>query len=74
MKVKLSRFCHYWDEAALETLGSEFEMMNLMQSQPITKVTCESILDDFTFDIPPVVEVPSVLKEKTKYFKAPWDN
>ena len=48
-------------------------MMNLMQSQPITKATCESILDDFTFDIPPVVEVPSVLKEKTKYFKAPWD-
>lgn len=31
MKVKLSRFCHYWDEAALETLVSEFEMMNLIK-------------------------------------------
>ena len=26
MKKQLSRFCHYWDEAALETLGSEFQI------------------------------------------------
>lgn len=74
MKKQLSRFCHYWDEAALETLGSEFQMHSLMQAQTITNAnTCESILDDITFDVPPVVEVPNEVIEQSKYFKAPWD-
>lgn len=74
MKVQLSRFCHYWDEAALETLESEFNMHLLMQAQTITNVnTCESILDDITFDVPSILEVPNTIAEQSKYFKAPWD-
>ena len=73
MKVQLSRFCHYWDEAALETLGSEFNMHLLMQEQIISTVNCESILDDITFDVPPIVNVPDAIVEQSKYFKAPWD-
>ena len=73
MKVQLSKFCHYWDEAALETLGSEFRMTDLMQAQPITRLDCTSILDDFTFDVPPIVEVPTEVVNEAKHFAAPWD-
>lgn len=73
MKVKLDKFCNYWDEAALETLGSEFDMMNLMSAQPITNIDGTSILDYLVFDDGLIVEVPEIIEESVAYFKAPWD-
>lgn len=73
MKVKLDKFCNHWDEAALETLGSEFYMMDLMSAQPITNIDGTSILDYLMFDGNMVVEVPETVEQSVAYFKAPWD-
>ena len=45
MKYKLNEFTTMWDEAALETLGSEFNMMDLLAVQSITASNGGSILD-----------------------------
>lgn len=74
MQVQLSKFCNMWDEAALETLGSEFSMMDLMQAQPIVNADGTSIIDYLVFDGNSVVIVPETIEESSTYFKAPWEN
>ena len=74
MRTILPKFVNYWDEAALETLGSEFEMMSLMLAQPITNLDGSSILDKVSFDDGTEINVPEEIKETAKYFKAPWDD
>lgn len=72
MKTKLGKFTYMWDEAALETLDSEFEMSTLMAAQPVTSADGASILDYVIFDGGMEVEVPDKVEELS-YFKAPWD-
>lgn len=71
---RLSQFTFYWDTAALETLGSEFDMMDLLSAQLITNIDGSSILDYVVFDGGIEVNLPQNLTNEVKYFKAPWDN
>ena len=73
MKYKLNEFCHYWDEAALEILGSEFAMMDLLAAQPILNSDGSSILDYIVFDSGTEVNIPDSVEQEVQYFKAPWD-
>lgn len=73
MRYKLSKFCYTWDQAALDTLGSEFDMHALMAAQKVTASSGESILDDILFDGGRIVEVPEQTVQEVQYFKAPWD-
>ena len=73
MKVKLGTFTNCWDHAALDTLGSEFYMSDLMRAQPVTSATGASILDYLVFDGGTEIEVPETVVQSTEYFKAPWD-
>ena len=73
MKYKLNEFTTMWDEAALETLGSEFNMMDLLAAQFITASNGSSILDYVVFDLNAEINVPDVVVQEVKYFKAPWD-
>lgn len=74
MKVKLDKFVNYWDEASLETLGSEFNMMELISAQCISSADGSSILDYLVFDGNMEVEVPEQTTQEVHYFKAPWDD
>ena len=74
MKVTLNKFTHMWDEASLETLDSEFNMMELILAQPITSANGSSILDYLVFDDTMEVEVPEQITDEVHYFKAPWDD
>jgi hypothetical protein len=74
MKKVLSKFCNHWDEAALETLGSEFQMQSLMQAQSITSIQGDSLLDNISFDDYTEVVVPESLTIESTYFKAPWED
>lgn len=74
MKVKLGEFTNYWDEAALQTLGSEFYMMDLLGAQPITNADGSSILDYLVLDDRAEIVVPDSVGQRVKYFKAPWDD
>ena len=62
-----------WDAAALETLGSEFYMMDLLDAQPITNTDGSSILDYLVFDGEMEIDVPEKVVQEVTYFKAPWD-
>ena len=73
MDFKLDKFTTTWDEASLETLGSEFLMMDLMASQKITKADGSSILDYIVFDGGQVITLPEQVVQEATYFKAPWD-
>ena len=73
MKYKLNEFTTMWDEAAIETLGSEFNMMDLLAAQPITASNGSSILDYVVFDLNTEINVPDEVAQEVKYFKAPWD-
>ena len=73
MKYKLNEFTTMWDEAALETLGSEFNMMYLLAAQDITASNGSSILDYVVFDPNTEINVPDSVAQEVKYFKAPWD-
>ena len=73
MKYKLNEFATMWDEAALETLGSEFNMMDLLAAQSITASNGSSILDYVVFDLNTEINVPDAVVQEVKYFKAPWD-
>ena len=73
MKYKLNEFTTTWDEAALETLGSEFNMMDLLAAQAITASNGSSILDYVVFDLNTTINVPDAVVQEVKYFKAPWD-
>ena len=74
MKITLNKFTHMWDEASLETLDSEFDMMDLINAQPITSADGSSILDYLVFDGNMEVEVPEQVTQEARYFKAPWDD
>lgn len=74
MKVKLNKFVNYWDEAALQTLGSEFYMMDLLGAQAITNEDGSSVLDYIVFDDGLEVNVPDSVEQSVTYFKAPWDD
>ena len=74
MRVALNKFTHMWDEASLETLGSEFDMMELISAQPITSADGSSILDYLVFDGNMEVNVPEQTAQEVRYFKAPWDD
>lgn len=73
MIYKLNEFTNMWDEAALETLGSEFNMMDLLYAQSITASDGSSILDYVVFDSNTKINVPDDVVQEVKYFKAPWD-
>lgn len=73
MKYTLNEFTTMWDEAALETLGSEFNMMDLLAAQNITSLNGSSILDYIVFDPNTEINVPDSIVQEVKYFKAPWD-
>ena len=73
MKVTLDTFTYTWDMASLETLGSEFYIMDLLSAQPITNEDGSSILDDIVFYGNLQVDVPESVVEETNYFKAPWE-
>ena len=73
MIYKLNEFTNMWDEAALETLGSEFNMMGLLSAQSITASDGSSILDYVVFDSNTEINVPDSVVQEVKYFKAPWD-
>ena len=73
MKVTLNKFTTMWDEAALETLGSEFYMMDLLDAQPIINPDGSSILDYLVFDGEIEIDVPEKVAQEVTYFKAPWD-
>ena len=73
MIYKLNEFTNMWDEAALETLGSEFNMMDLLSAQSITASDGSSILDYVIFDSNTEINVPDSVVQDVKYFKAPWD-
>lgn len=73
MEYKLDKFTTTWDEASLETLGSEFLMMDLMASQMITKADGSSILDYLVFDGEQVITLLEKTVEESTYFKAPWE-
>lgn len=74
MIVTLNKFTHMWDEASLETLGSEFNMMELISAQRISSADGSSILDYLVFDGNMEVEVPEQVTQEVHYFKAPWDD
>ena len=74
MDYKLGTFTTTWDEASLETLGSEFLMMDLMSAQKITKADGSSLLDNIVFDGEQVITLPKQTIEQATYFKAPWEN
>lgn len=74
MKHKLGKFVGTWDEASLETLGSEFSMMELISAQRISSADGSSILDYLVFDGNMEVEVPEQVTQEVRYFKAPWDD
>lgn len=74
MDYKLGTFTTTWDEASLETLGSEFLMMDLMASQMITKADGSSILDCLVFDGEQVITLPEKTVQEATYFKAPWED
>lgn len=71
---RLSQFTFCWDAAALETLGSEFDMMDLLNAQSITNIDGSSILDYVVFDGGIEINLPQNITNEVKYFKAPWDN
>lgn len=73
MEYKLSKFTTMWDEAALETLGSEFEMMSLLSAQDITEPDGSSILDCLVFEGGMSVSVPEKAVAESTYFRAPWE-
>ena len=73
MKYKLNEFTTMWDEASLETLRSEFNMMNLLAAQNITASNGSSILDYVVFDPNTEINIPDSVVQDIKYFKAPWD-
>ena len=73
MEYKLNEFTHMWDEASLETLGSEFLMMELMSAQMITKSDGSSLLDYIVFDGGQTITLPVKTVEESTYFKAPWE-
>ena len=74
MEYKLNQFTTTWDEASLETLGSEFLMMDLMASQMITKADGSSLLDNIVFDGEQIINVPQQVVQESTYFKAPWED
>ena len=74
MEYKLGKFTHMWDEASLETLGSEFLMMDLMAAQKITSADGSSILDCLAFDGGQVITLPEKTVQESTYFKAPWED
>ena len=74
MEYKLDKFTTTCDEASLETLGSEFLMMDLMSAQKITKADGSSLLDNIVFDGEQVITLPKQTIEQATYFKAPWEN
>jgi hypothetical protein len=74
MQYKLDKFTTTWDEAALETLNSEFLMMDLMEAQVITKSDGSSLLDYLVFDGGQTISLPEKTVEESTYFKAPWDS
>lgn len=71
-KYKLGSYTHTWDKAALETLGTEFLIDELLNAQSISLANGASVLDDFIFDSNRIVELP-VVESTVNYFKAPWD-
>lgn len=73
MLYTLDKFTTMWDEASLETLGSEFLMMDLLSAQMITNPDGSSLLDYLVFDGESVINVPEKTVEESTYFKAPWD-
>ena len=74
MEYKLDKFTTTWDEASLECLGSEFQMMDLMASQMITSSDGSSLLDYLVFDGESVINVPEKVVQEATYFKAPWED
>lgn len=74
MDYKLGTFTTTLDEASLETLGSEFLMMDLMASQMITKADGSSLLDNIVFDGEQIINVPQQVVREATYFKAPWED
>lgn len=73
MQYKLGTFTTTWDEASLECLGSEFLLMDLMDSQMITKADGSSLLDYLVFDGEQMITLPEKTMQEATYFKAPWD-
>lgn len=73
MQYTLDKFTTMWDEASLETLGSEFLMMDLLSAQMITNPDGSSLLDYLVFDGERTISVPEKTVEESTYFKAPWD-
>ena len=73
MEYKLGKFTTTWDEASLETPGSEFLMMDLISAQMITKAGGSSLLDYLVFDGEKVINLPEKTVEEATYFKAPWE-
>ena len=74
MDYKLDKFTTTWDEASLETLGSEFLLMDLMSAQKITSADGASLLDYLVFDGEEVITLPEKTVQEATYFKAPWDD
>ena len=74
MEYKLGTFTTTLDEASLETLGSEFLMMDLMASQKITNADGASLLDYLVFDGGQVITLPEKTVQESTYFKAPWED
>lgn len=73
MEYKLGKFTTTWDEASLETLGSEFLLMDLLSAQRITSADGSSLLDYLVFDGEQTITLPEQTVEESTYFKAPWD-
>ena len=73
MEYKLGKFTTTWDEASLETLGSEFLMMDLLSAQLITDPDGSSLLDYLVFDGEQEITLPEQTVEEATYFKAPWE-
>lgn len=73
MLYTLDKFTTMWDEASLETLGSEFLMMDLLSAQMITNPDGSSLLDYLVFDGERTISVPEKTVDSSTYFKAPWD-
>ena len=74
MEYKLDKFTTTWDEASLETLESEFLMMDLMSAQKITSADGASLLDYLVFDGGKVITLPEKTVQESTYFKAPWED
>ena len=73
MQYRLDKFTTTWDEASLETLGSEFLMMDLLSAQVITNPDGSSLLDYLVFDGEQTIALPEQTVEEATYFKAPWE-